>query len=321
MSTFSINKNRPELWKADVSVSVRMYNEWFLCAAPAAYRQSRVGVMAEVEALLSATDYLRDLTPASLRNNPAILATLRMVTAPPLARDRLVGLASVNKSLVKSMEEGKLTKRLDNEEVDASLHRIIDVVSQLIDTTLFEWLSTGNTPTEQQIEVASVVVGDRRSGALSDPIVRNAQEERQISAISRWLENRGYKRLKHPSGITPLQMQPGTYAIHQNIPVRNDRGKEIGMPVDIVVQPHGVSLPQMPILIEAKSAGDFTNTNKRRKEEATKARQLRGSYGENIDFLLLLCGYFDAGYLGYEAAEGIDWIWEHRIGDLEIAGI
>jgi hypothetical protein len=34
---------------------------------------------------------------------------------------------------------------------------------------------------------------------------------------------------------------------------------------------------------------------------------------------LFLCGYFDSGYLGYEAAEGIDWVWEHRISDLEKA--
>lgn len=27
-------------------------------------------------------------------------------------------------------------------------------------------------------------------------------------------------------------------------------------------------------------------------------------------FILFLCGYFDSGYLGYEAAEGIDWVWE-----------
>ena len=27
---------------------------------------------------------------------------------------------------------------------------------------------------------------------------------------------------------------------------------------------------ELPLLFEAKSAGDFTNTNKRRKEEATK---------------------------------------------------
>ena len=35
-----------------------------------------------------------------------------------------------------------------------------------------------------------------------------------------------------------------------------------------------------------------------------------------VQFVLFLCGYFDTGYLGYEAAEGIDWIWEHRIEDM-----
>jgi type II restriction enzyme len=27
------------------------------------------------------------------------------------------------------------------------------------------------------------------------------------------------------------------------------------------------------------------------------------------------------GYLGYEAAEGIDWVWEHRIDDLAEFGV
>ncbi len=75
------------------------------------------------------------------------------------------------------------------------------------------------------------------------------------------------------------------------------------------------------MLIEAKSAGDFTNVNKRRKEEATKVTQLRFSHGEWIAFVLFLCGYFDTGYLGYEAAEGIDWVWEHRIDDLANLGL
>ena len=44
---------------------------------------------------------------------------------------------------------------------------------------------------------------------------------------------------------------------------------------------------------------------------------VKQTYGESIDLTLFLCGYFDAGYLGYEAAEGIDWVWEHRIDDME----
>ena len=60
---------------------------------------------------------------------------------------------------------------------------------------------------------------------------------------------------------------------------------------------------------------------KRRKEEAVKMQQLRNTYGNNVSYSLFLCGYFDSGYLGYEAAEGIDWIWEHRISDMEQLGI
>ena len=73
--------------------------------------------------------------------------------------------------------------------------------------------------------------------------------------------------------------------------------------------------------MEAKSAGDFTNTNKRRKEEAMKIAQLRNTYGTSVRFILFLCGYFHSGYLGYEAAEGIDWVWEHRIDDLALFGV
>jgi hypothetical protein len=36
---------------------------------------------------------------------------------------------------------------------------------------------------------------------------------------------------------------------------------------------------------------------------------------------LFLCGYFDAGYLSYEANHGIDWVWEHRVSDLDQLGL
>lgn len=78
---------------------------------------------------------------------------------------------------------------------------------------------------------------------------------------------------------------------------------------------------EFPLLLEAKSAGDYTNTNKRRKEEATKFHQLRSEYGEQVRLILLLCDYFDTGYLEYEAAEGIDWVWEHRLDDLVECGV
>jgi hypothetical protein len=57
------------------------------------------------------------------------------------------------------------------------------------------------------------------------------------------------------------------------------------------------------------------------KEEAQKMAQLKSTYGAEVRFGLFLCGYFDSGYLGYEVAEGIDWVWEHRMDDLALFGL
>ena len=61
-----------------------------------------------VKAALLATNDLRTLNGATLKANPGALSTLRMCTAPPLAVDRLIGLADSSNNLVGRMGEGKL---------------------------------------------------------------------------------------------------------------------------------------------------------------------------------------------------------------------
>ncbi len=118
------------------------------------------------------------------------------------------------------------------------------------------------------------------------------------------------------------EMQPGTYAFRLNVPVeQKGTDNTVNISVDAVIMPKTAKSDDLPYLIEAKSAGDFTNVNMRRKEEATKVNQLRRTYGNNVCYILVLCGYFDSGYLGYEAAEGIDWVWEHRMSDLKEFGL
>lgn len=125
-----------------------------------------------------------------------------------------------------------------------------------------------------------------------------------------------------PSNATKFgSMEPGTFAFRLNVPVMLGDTVRINIPIDAVVMPKRGLDSGLPLLVEAKSAGDFTNTNKRRKEEATKVSQLRATYGDQVRFVLFLCGYFDSPYLGYEAAEGIDWVWEHRIDDLVELGL
>jgi len=241
-----------------------------------------------------------------------------MACCPPLARERLAGLAGVNKQLIEVMEDkGKIPPRAEANSLDDKLTRLAAVFQKLLDFELFPWLGRRIGATAEERYRASTIIADRLCGALSNRIIRNAQERRQLELIAGYLIARGYRQQTHPVDRPLVEMERGTFAFRLNVTVA--RGVKI--PVDAVIQPITLETNKLPILIEAKSAGDFTNVNKRRKEEATKVNQLRATFGQGVEFVLFLCGYFDTGYLGYEAAEGIDWVWEHRIGDLDLLGI
>lgn len=318
-----INADKPHLWKADTRASVDQFNQWFLKFAPKAYRDTRKTTISNVEQGLALTSDLTKITPMVIREHPGILPMLRMSTCPPLARDRLIGLAESTKNFVGTLEKGKLPPQLPQPLLDGHLSKLTTILSKMLDLDIFPWLAERRRPTDDERYRSSTIVADRLCGALADPIVRNAQEKRQFDLIQQYLTRKGYRLKAHPSSTPMTQMEAGTFTFRLNVLVKSSKpgAPLVKIPIDAVIQPLNAKLPHLPLLIEAKSAGDFTNVNKRRKEEATKINQLKGTFGEEVVFVLFLCGYFDAAYLGYEAAEGIDWVWEHRIEDMGGLGI
>jgi hypothetical protein len=317
--TKRINADKPHLWKADIAASVDQFNQWFMCFAPDAFRSTRIQTTGHVKDALLATNDLRCIDADTLKANPSALPTLRMCAAPPLAVDRLIGLADANKNLVTRMENGKLPTRMNATDLDSELNKLCRIISRLLDRDIFPWLDAAKGPTIHERDRASTIIADRLCSAVANPIVRNAQEQRQLKLIGEWLDARGYRKQGHPAGKPLTEMEAATYTFRMNLPV--GAALKVNIPVDVVIQPKRRRKDRLPILIEAKSAGDFTNTNKRRKEEATKIHQLQAAYGDTLPFVLFLCGYFGSDYLGYEAAEGIDWVWEHRIDDLAKLGL
>lgn len=319
----AVNLDKTLQWKSDIAQSVDMYNDWFMKFAPQAFRNTRIQTTKDVEAALAATGNLLSIQPSVIRAHPEILPTLRMSTCPPIAVDRLIGLAGVSPNLVKCMEDDKkLPARMTVAQADHELAKISTIIQKMADPDIFVWLERESAPTDTEIHRAATIVADRLCGAVANPIIRNAQEKRQLAAIKAWLEQRGYTQLPHGNGTTFETMPAGTFSFRMNVPVNQEgRTKSVNIPIDTVIMPIAARPGDFPVFFEAKSAGDFTNTNKRRKEEAVKMSQLRNTYGTKVKFNLFLCGYFDSGYLGYEAAEGIDWVWEHRIDDLALFGI
>lgn len=319
----AVNADKPLQWKSDIVRSVDQYNLWFMQFAPQTFRETRIRTTQDVESALTWTRNMRDITPSLLRQYPGILPMLRMTTAPPLARDRLIGLADVSSNLVKNMElKKRLPPKMPNAEIDAELARIGDIILHLADRDIFAWLDqAGTEPGQNEMSRAATIVADRLCGAAADPIIRNAQEQQQLAIISGWLQSRGYSFIAPGAGTTPLTLSPGTFAQRLNAPGELPDGRLVNIPIDTVIMPKASKPGDLPLFVEAKSAGDYTNPNKRRKEEKSKLDGLRRKYGLDVRFILFLCGYFDSGYLGYEAAEGMDWVWEHRVDDLAEFGI
>ncbi|MEI6708165.1 MAG: XamI family restriction endonuclease [Methylococcales bacterium] len=316
-----VNRDKVDLWKADVSKSVDFYNEWFMAFAPKAFRETRIETTKNVELALQLTENLTNIRPETLQANPSVLPMLRMATCPPIARDRLIGLSGVSPNLVKNMEDEKrVPPTMNKAELMEQLNKIGNIIEKMADPDIFVWKQRTDNGTKEEVHRASTIVADRLCGAVANPIIRNAQEKRQLALMKAWLEARGYRELNLGEAKDFLSMPAGTFSFRFNVPITMNGGKKVNIPVDAVIMRKNAKQGDFPALFEAKSAGDFTNTNKRRKEEAVKMQQLRKTYGNKITFDLFLCGYFDSGYLGYEAAEGIDWVWEHRIDDLALFG-
>src|SRR5260370_18785277 len=192
-----INADKPHLWKADTQASVDQFNKWFMQFAPEAYRDSRKKTIEDVEQGLPFTNDLTTINPGLLRTHPGILPTLRMSTCPPLARDRLIGLADSTKNLVGTLETGKLPPQITHDVLDAHLKRIAEILLRMLDVDIFPWLSEKRKPTKEERYRSSTIVADRLCGAIAEPIVRNQKEERELRRIGKYWTLRGFKLEAH----------------------------------------------------------------------------------------------------------------------------
>ena len=147
-----VNANKPERWKADINQSVDLYNGWFLQFAPDTYRKTRIETTKQVENVFAWTAQLTDISSAILQQYPSILPTLRMTTAPSLARDRLIGLAYVSPHLIRSMEiYHQIPVQMSKEKIDEELAKIGQVIMRLSDDDIFSWLVNRNKPTDLEL--------------------------------------------------------------------------------------------------------------------------------------------------------------------------
>jgi hypothetical protein len=270
---------------------------------------ARERAIVEVAEAMRVTDNFRRFNATSLIARPGALFVARMCVSPPMARDRFVGFSKANKALVTAMERDGVTPA-EARNLHTKLQAMCDFLHPLFDPVLFQWLAQDRAPTANERDRAVPIIAERLTSALYLPALRNEQEARQKAGLGAYLQSEGFQA----SRVRPFEMPPGTFSFGRNVQVLQGDGAPQNLPVDCVVSPLDEQLPLA--CVELKSAGDFTNVNKRRKEESDKREALRRAHGDRAVFLLQLFGYFGRPYLGFEAAAGIDWAWDHRLGDL-----
>jgi len=91
---------------------------------------------------------------------------------------------------------------------EKAVQQMIAMIVRLVDVDIFTWLSENRDPTRQEVYRAATIVADRLCGAKANPIIRNAQERRQLNRIKVWLEARHFRDAT--GKVTLKDMQPGT---------------------------------------------------------------------------------------------------------------
>jgi len=297
-------------WQPDIDRSVADYNEWYLQHAPELWADARGRAVDAVADAMQLTDNFRSLTADALQYNPSLVNVARIAVAPPWARDRLISFAGVSPNLVRSMElDNCLPPRARG--TYGQLEQIVGVVNTALDPGLFVWLPDNRAPTADERDRALLLLGERLTRNFYDPLLKNALERRQKTLMRAWLTDRDFVESQAPA----FDLQPGQFGLGRNVVAVREDGQRQNLPTDAVIRPIDEALPL--VCLEMKSAGDFTNVNKRRKEESDKHDAYERAHGESVVMLLQLFGYFDRNYLGFEAAAGIDWAWDHRLEDLD----
>jgi type II restriction enzyme len=78
----------------------------------------------------------------------------------------------------------------------------------MADPDIFVWLGREQAATDVEVHRAATIVADRLCGAVANPIIRNAQEKRQLAEIKVWLEARGYKQLPGERALNSTKCRP-----------------------------------------------------------------------------------------------------------------
>jgi hypothetical protein len=277
---------------------------WTPASLQADYATMKKTCMAEVEALMQATDNLR-----LLRNDPdffnrgtkkagrKLVDPARFMTIPVLSQSTL--------------------------EVLGEDRKLAEIVVDFINPERFAWLRTGTKPTQADVERAVEATTELMALQRVETQKRTAESKRQEIATRKTLEAARLTFVESSEVVKRAANAP-TYRSAKGIENHNlyallDLGeftsefKVAGAKCDLPVRlPSGFFLP-----LECKVSGEATNSIKRLIRETNGKRQSwRAEFGQQPYTGAVIAGVFSMTTLRAAQSENLLIFWEHEMNAL-----
>ena len=306
-----MNAKSSENWESDRVVAKEEIIDWL--AINTSTKNSRSRLEDQITSLLGELSILNSVEKAIVKD-PRILTSLRSLTRRDIGTSQIATFLGVGTSMYEAIERAE-------KPVAQILSGIVSLLEKELDESLAPWIVEKRSPTKDEMSRSVIVSADRILKRSTSTELRYKHEPRQLDKLKEYLDSKGYSEVNGTGISDPRKdMEPGSYAFRVNIDGLTIDGVTLKQNVDTLIMPFSKTTGLLPIFLEAKSMTDEVNPNKRQKEEAQKVDNVRRKWqnkSEKLNFVLLLGGTVPRRYLEVEAGSGLDWIWEHRVNDLD----
>ena len=281
----------PEQLAAAADEATEGFRRQRLAESRKAYLAQIAHYRSAVEALLSATENLRDhkRMRAELLSGANRLEVVRYLAGPPISADDLSVIAGVSLSPARLAAEPR--------DVD----RLIETIMQLLDRDRFAWIAQGREPTEDERTAAVAATSTLLAASRLQTMRRNESRKEQEDAVKQRLRSAGLEEVASRT-IQSVRDAPGP-------------GRFCGEALcgtrkaDLVIGLFDGRI--MPV--ECKVSNSSTNSIKRLNNDAqVKAVNWIGEFGRLSTVpAAVLSGVYEVRHLVQAQEAGLTIFWSH----------
>lgn len=272
------------------------YAERFAAVSGTAFADEKAAARRDAAELLEASRNLSRIDLA-LSGHPRLLRAARACCAPPLTKDKLAGIATIQPYRLTDMEDGVEPRTvLQKRKAAVDVELLAQVVGSFLDKTIAPWLEAGCEPSAEQAALWTEVVADRAACASGEHSSTRRMAADLLGRLENWLRARGYRPTEGACG-------PGTYSVLD--------GSD-----GFLVAPKGGGCP---VALGCRVCPDHANALRSAKRDAQPLLDIAEETGAMP--VQVIAGLIREPYVRRMREVGVPVVWAHNLDRLDRLGV